>query len=101
MEDKKVLLAQLEAIIRLHEKMRGSYFYSPPRNASSRRNYEEYNSLETTFEYNGDTIRVSQDTRCSCRNVYYSVNYYINDEPVRKDIRFIKKILKEIGEAES
>lgn len=49
MEDKKVLLAQLEAIIRLHEKMRGSYFYSPP----------------------------------------------------RKDIRFIKKILKEIGEAES
>jgi len=98
MEDKTILLNKLKTIIALHEKMSKSYFFAPPRLAAGRRSYEEYNSLETVFEYKGDTIRVSQETKCSCHHVYYSVKYYINDEQEKKDIRFIKKIIKEVQE---
>lgn len=94
--DKENLILKLEAIINLHDKMSKSYFFTSPRIAACRRSYEEANSLETEFEYNGDTIRVEQITECSCHHVYYKVKYYINGMPVSKDIRFIKKILKEL-----
>lgn len=96
MEERRILMGELQAIIDLHEKMSKSYFFSPPSVAAKRRKYEEYNSLDTTFSYNGDTIQVEQTTSCSCRHVYYSVKYYINGICVKKDIRFIKKILKEV-----
>lgn len=92
----KKLLIKLDAVIELHEKMSRSYFYSPPATASKRRYYEDANSLETVFEYKGDKILVLQDTQCSCKHVYYTVDYFINGEQVKKDIRFIKKIRKEL-----
>lgn len=87
----------LEQIIGLHESMKGYYFYIPPSQSWSRRYYEEKHSKISTFEYKGDTYLVEQNTRCSCKNVYYSVKYYKNDEQISVDIRFIKKILKELN----
>lgn len=89
-------ISRLRVIIGLHDKMSKSYFFIPPSVAACRRSYEEANSLETEFEYSGDTIRVEQITECSCHHVYYKVKYYINGIPVSKNIRFIKKILKEL-----
>lgn len=87
----------LEAIIRLHDKMRGSYFYTPPSSAASRRNYESTHSLTTEFEVNGQAIRVEQTTSCSCRNVYYKMHVYASTPEglayTKKDIRYIKGIL--------
>jgi len=83
-------------ILTLHEAMKSSYFFTPPQNASSRRWYEDNHSLTSTFQYKGDIYTVEQKTSCSCRNVYYSIKYYKNDAPLNVDIRFIKKILKEL-----
>ena len=92
MKDKQEIISKLEAVIELHDKMKGCYFYTPPHTASKHRFYEEVNSLKTEFEYDGDSIVIEQVTSCSCRNVYYSVTYYINGKYVKKDIRFVKKI---------
>lgn len=86
----------LNKVLELHEKMKGAYFYNPPTKASSRRYYEECNSLTSEFEYKGDVYKIQQETSCSCKNIYYKIRYYKNGEPFDKDIRFIKKVLKEL-----
>jgi len=63
-------------IIDLHEKMKKSYFWAPPCNASSRRSYEEYNSNSYENKYLG--IRLECNTSCSCKNIYYSGKFYVN-----------------------
>lgn len=88
-------ISQLNAIIKLHEKMKGSYFYNSPMNASSRRSYEQHNSLETTITHNNQEVRVEQNTQCSCKNVYYKMSIYINGNITTKNISFVKKLLKE------
>lgn len=95
---KETLILRLEAIISLHTSMSKCYFFTSPSTAAQRRIYEEHHSMTTEFIYGEDTIRVRQTTKCSCSYVYYSVVYYINGECVSKDIRFIKKILKELKE---
>ena len=99
MKEKQEIISKLEAVIELHEKMQGSYFYTPPRIASKRRFYEEANSLKTEFEYDGDSIVIEQVTNCSRRNVYYAVTYYINGKSMKKDIRFVKKICDKLKKA--
>ncbi len=92
------MMKNLQNIIDLHEKMRGAYFFSPPSFASGRRSYENRNSLTTNFIHDGQSVRVEQDTRCSCRNVYYSMKIYVNGQITGKNIRFIKSVLKNIAE---
>ena len=86
---------KLNSIIQLHDKMKNCFFWSSPSSSASRRNYESYNSLESSVMYNNQVIKVIQNTSCSCKNIYYSMKIYVNDELVNKDIRFIKKMLKE------
>lgn len=96
MEDKKELTKKLEDVLALHEKMRACYMFSSPRSAAKRRGYEYYNSLDTEFEYEGNHYRIEQETRCSCSHVYYYIYYYMNGRRIKKDIRFVKKLLQEI-----
>lgn len=96
MKSKEILISQLEAIVSLHQKMSKSYFFTPPMVARNRRSYEEKNSLDTVFEYEGDVYRIEQVTKCSCKHVYYSVDYYKNYELIHADIRLVKKILKKL-----
>jgi len=84
----------LEQIIALHASMKGCYFYTPPCGATGRRAYEKNHSLTTEFDVDGQHIRVEQGTSCSCSNVYYSMSIYIDGQKIRKDIRFIKSMLK-------
>jgi hypothetical protein len=85
---------KLEEIIALHDSMRNCYFWNGVGNSRSRRWYEEKHSLTTNFDFEGDSYKVEQITTCSCRNVYYKMYIYKNDERFNKDIRFIKKVLK-------
>lgn len=80
--------------IALNERMKGSYFWSSPRDAASRRRYEEQHSLEGEFEYKGHTYYVSLTTSCSCRNIYF--RQFIEIDGESKDIRLLRKVLKEI-----
>lgn len=91
-----VTIQSLESIIDLHDKMKNCYFFSSPSSAAMRRSYEKYNSMTTEFELDGQQVKVVQDTKCSCRNVYYKMTIYIDGQQVKKDIRFIKKILKNL-----
>jgi len=91
----KDLIQTLNRIIDLHECMKGAYFFTPPNDAQSRRRYEDKHTLYSEFEYKGNRYYVKQETTCSCRNVYYKISYYENNNLVYKDIRFIKRILKE------
>ena len=80
--------------IALNERMRGSYFWSSPRDAASRRRYEEQHSLGANFEYKGHTYYINLVTECSCRNIYFK--QYIELDGESKDIRLLRKVLKEI-----
>ena len=91
---KKQIKKEIEKAIELHEKMKNSFFWSSPAGAASRRSYEKYNSNSCSFEYNNNTITVEQNTSCSCKNIYYTAVIKVNG--IRKDIRALKKVLKDI-----
>lgn len=80
--------------IELNETMQGCYFWNPPSKSSARRKYEEEHSLKGEFEYKEHKYYVNLITECSCKNVYFK--QYIEVDGESKDIRLIKKILKEI-----
>ena len=90
----KELIEICEKVISLQEKMKNSYFWDPPQSASTRRSYESYNSQSYEFIYKGKKYKFCQSTVCSCRNVYFSSVFCINDE--RKDLRLVRKLLKDL-----
>lgn len=90
------ITSSLNEIISLHETMRKAYFFSSPQTAYERRRYEVHHSLSTYFVYGGHEYEIKQVTECSVRNVYYKMNILIDGKGSTKDIRFIKKLLKEI-----
>ena len=87
---------ELLNIIALHEKMRHSYFWSPPSVAAARRAYEEKHTRYHSFEYDGMNVFVEQKTNCSAKRIYYKMKIYINNELTNKDIRFIKIMLENV-----
>lgn len=85
----------IEHIIGTHNKYKNSYFWRPGSSANERRNRErEFNNE------NDDVILITKEGDVkvtflyteSCRNVYYALS--IEVEGVKKDIRFLKKLLK-------
>lgn len=51
-------------------KFKNSYFWTPPRSASSRRAMEFDDNI--TVQVNGNAYELKQSISCSCKNVYYS-----------------------------
>lgn len=92
-EDQRKIILE---IIELHEKMRGSYFWSPPQHAHERRYYEKKNSAEINFvTEDGTSIELTCETKCSCRNIYYKGHFFINGQ--RVTIKKIKSLLNNCG----
>lgn len=78
----------------LHEQMKGSYFYKSPSDANSRRRYEQNHSLKSIFHYNGNEYEVSQNTTCSCNNIYYKMQIYENEQLITKGSKYpLKRIM--------
>ncbi len=70
------LIQNLKEIIDTADRMRGSYWFTPPSSAGGRRSYErQYNKPEICWEEGGHTYTASFSVSCSCRNVYASGNY--------------------------
>jgi len=88
----KELKNNLKEAIELHEKMKNSYFWTPPSNASSRRSYEKNNSF--SFAYPG--LTVDCETSCSCKNIYYSGKFYY--EGKKTTLTKIKNLYKAVCE---
>jgi hypothetical protein len=78
----KEVKENLNSIIELHSKMRNSYFWNPPKNASSRRNFEKQNSDSYNFKIGNDEIKLQCNTSCSCNHIYYKGVFYINNSKV-------------------
>ena len=88
----KSLKSDLKRIIKIHDEMRFSYFWSPPCSANQRRSYESKNSNSVQFLLNGIEYKIDQITDCSCSNIYYSLAIFVDGK--KKDVRAIKKLLK-------
>jgi len=83
---------EVESIIQLHEKMRKSYFWNSPSHAHERRYYEKKNSSEFNFiSENGIPINLKCITKCSCKNIYYKSEFFIDNKKVT--IREVKKLI--------
>ena len=91
---RKLTMKKIENVIELHEKMSGAYFFSSPCNSAGRRSYEAFNSLTTEFTHDKQKIKIIQETTCSAKNIYYKMRIFVNNKEVKKDIRFLKKMIK-------
>lgn len=67
---------QLRILIDTAERFRNAYFWSSPSSASSRRYYEQKNSIpEFTWEEGGHSYSAEYTVNCSARNVYAQGRY--------------------------
>jgi hypothetical protein len=83
----------IQNAINTHEHYKGSYFWKTPSTANQRRGMENaFSGKDFSLETKDGTIEVTFDFSVSCKNVYYSMNVYLNEE--KKDIRILRKLLK-------
>lgn len=73
------------------ERLAGTYFWTPPRNASGRRAEERRNSYDLDVTILGVRYTGSIRMRCSCHNVYVTRELLVDGEPRR--ITALKKAL--------
>ena len=73
MEEK---IIAIRGLIETAERFRNAYFWTPPCSASSRRWYEEKNTVPLiTWEEGGHAYTAEYIVSCSCRNVYARGEY--------------------------
>lgn len=86
-----------EKMLAHHEQMRNAYFFTPPKSAVSRRNYEMQHTKELSFDYEGHTYKYSSNCTCSCRYVYFSDNFVYDGK--RTTARRVKNLLAKMQNA--
>lgn len=93
------ILTNLVRYVKLVEKYKNSYTWTPPLKAYNRRLVEQNDHVEQEFELNGDKISLLFNVSCSCNNYYITKHVIVNEE--YKDVRFVKKLLKNLDIGES
>lgn len=83
----------IQEAVNMVAQMSNSYFWVPPTLAADRRAMEKKYSLFYIGEYQGQELKIDFSTNVSCHNIYFYKNIYLDG--VRKDVRLLKKILKE------
>lgn len=78
---------QMIHAVYLNRSMKNAYHFTPPTHASGRRHYEGTHSCSFSF----DDISVKMETSCSCRNVYFNQEIYVDGK--KGTIRSVKKKL--------
>lgn len=94
---RKSLLEEVSRAIKQHERFKNAYFFDPPYNASSRRQYEKFNSIKVEFAYDGHQYEYASFVSCSCKNVYYDHYFAIDEYTV--NVKPFKKVQRELTEA--
>ena len=75
-------LYQIKEIIDEAVKMRGAYFFQPPKAAGMRRSYEKYHTHEEVrWEDGGHEYTAKFEVSCSCSNVYAKGTYTKDGKP--------------------
>lgn len=75
-------LASIAAIIDLAQEMKNAYFFQPPTNARSRRDYEQNHSIsKVEWDEGGHHYTAEYTTICSCSNVYAKGVYTRDGKP--------------------
>lgn len=98
--EERLIVEKGRLLLSIAEKMKGSYFFTPPSKAYDRRKYEEKYSIEK-FEWdeNGHHFTAEFNTRCSCKNIY-AKGYYTKDNnrtnitAIRNSINRMEKAMK-------
>lgn len=94
LKTKKQIIDALKDYIEQSEYLKNAYFWKSPSHASSRRAYEKTNSRSIEFDYKNEAIKAEIEITCSCNNIYASKSIYKSG--VKKDIRLLKGVLKEL-----
>lgn len=85
-------LRTLEDFVAQSDKLKGSFFWSPPANASGRRSYEARNGFpRINFIWGKDEYSMEISVSCSCKNIY--VEKTILKNSMKTDVRAIKRII--------
>ncbi len=65
-------IEDLEKLIRMHEVMKGFYFWAPPTSACMRRSFERQHTIPEIRWTEGDHSYTAEcSTICSCAHIYY------------------------------
>jgi hypothetical protein len=91
---KESLVNSIDMVIDHHEKWSKSYFWTPPGSASGRRSDEKKNTFEVNIHFDKVLYSYSSDVDHSCKNVYYTGTFELNDE--KKNVRLFKKLKEKI-----
>ena len=87
-----MLQKELKEFININIKYKNSFFWTPHLNAFARHASEFNNNF--SFIFNDDIYILNFKLDISCNNYYFSKKISVNSE--KKDIRAIKKVLKNI-----
>ena len=73
---------KVEQALEQHGSFSGSYFWTPPGNASGRRSMERENNWSVEFRHEGIRYSYSSAVRCSAKNVYYTGSFSVDGKRV-------------------
>ena len=84
-------LRKVERALAHHDKLKGSYFWTPPRNASGRRFMEARDSWAVSIRHQGHSYEYESSVDCSCNHVYYRGEFRLDG--VKKNRRLFATLL--------
>lgn len=96
-EKRKSLLEEVSCAINQHDRFKKAYCFTPPNSAGGRRHYEKVNSFCVVFKYDGHLYKYDCYIHCSCKNVYYEHDFFVDRHAV--DVRPFRKVQRELTAA--
>ena len=88
-------IEKLQKVIELHEEVKQRHWNWGMKACDYRSKYEEEHSMITELKHNDKEYKIVQQTSITRKYTYYDLEIYENGVRIQKDIRFIKKMLKE------
>lgn len=99
-QKRKALLQEVSNVIKWHNSFENVYFWKSPSFARLRRQYEEQNSTQIDFMYDGHLYTYWCKPECSCKYIRYYHKFLIDEKPVfdgkKVTVRQFKKVQEEL-----
>lgn len=99
-QKRKALLQEVSNVIKQHSSFDNVYFKDSPTLARLRRQYEEQNSTQIDFMYDGHLYTYWCEPECSCKYIRYYHKFLIDEKPVfdgkKVTVRQFKKVQEEL-----
>jgi len=85
---------ELQFSIEQFQKFANTYYWTPQKSASGRRNEERRNSHKWFFEVDGIEVSAAIEVTCSCHNYYCVRSVYVGEESKKMMVPYLKKLLE-------